>query len=34
MNLYDFHAKTIDGKELSLSVYDGKVLLIVNSATA
>ncbi len=31
--VYDFTAKTIDGDELSLSSYAGKVLLIVNVAS-
>jgi len=34
MNLYDFNVPTRDGKEISLSEYQGKVLLIVNTATA
>jgi len=33
MKLYDFDVKTIDGKEISLSEYKGKVLLIVNVAS-
>jgi len=33
MKLYDIEAKTIDGKETSLSEYKGKVLLIVNTAS-
>jgi glutathione peroxidase len=32
--LYDFSAKTIDGKEKSLGDYRGNVLLIVNVASA
>lgn len=32
-DIYDFSAKTIDGKEQSLSVYKGKTLLIVNTAS-
>ncbi|MBQ9188300.1 MAG: glutathione peroxidase, partial [Clostridia bacterium] len=32
MNVYDFTAKTRDGKEESLSGYRGKVMLIVNTA--
>ncbi|MBS0457742.1 MAG: glutathione peroxidase [Proteobacteria bacterium] len=32
-SVYDFSAQTIDGKELSLSVYRGKALLIVNVAS-
>jgi glutathione peroxidase len=30
---YDFTAKAIDGKEISLDAYRGKVLLIVNTAS-
>ena len=33
MNVYSFKAKTIDGKEVSLSDYQGKALLIVNVAS-
>ena len=33
MNIYDFTVKTIDEKEISLSEYKGKVLLIVNVAS-
>lgn len=33
MTVYDFSAKTMDGKEKSLSDYKGKVLLIVNTAS-
>jgi glutathione peroxidase len=33
MTVYDFHAKTIDGREIPLSSYKGKVLLIVNVAS-
>lgn len=32
--LYQFEAKTIDGKKTSLQPYQGKVLLIVNVASA
>jgi glutathione peroxidase len=32
-SIYSFTAKDIDGKEVSLSQYKGKVLLIVNTAT-
>jgi glutathione peroxidase len=32
-SVYDFTVKNIDGKDLSLSVYKGKVLLIVNVAS-
>ncbi|HOO28908.1 MAG TPA: redoxin domain-containing protein, partial [Lachnospiraceae bacterium] len=34
MNIYDFHVTARDGNEISLSQYKGKVLLIVNTATA
>ena len=33
MSIYDFNVKNIEGKELSLSKYKGKVLLIVNVAS-
>ncbi|MBR0424975.1 MAG: glutathione peroxidase [Clostridia bacterium] len=33
MGLYDFTVKDINGKDVSLSEYKGKVLLIVNTAT-
>jgi len=33
MSIYDFNVKDIDGKEISLSKYKGKVLLIVNVAS-
>ncbi|WP_238883507.1 glutathione peroxidase [Clostridium sp. YIM B02551] len=33
MSIYDFSAKSITGKETSLSEYKGKVLLIVNTAS-
>lgn len=33
MNVYDFNVKDVDQKEISLSKYQGKVLLIINSAT-
>jgi glutathione peroxidase len=33
MNIYDFNVKTIDGEEISMSKYKGKVLLIVNVAS-
>ncbi|MDB6125522.1 MAG: glutathione peroxidase [Pedosphaera sp.] len=33
MTIQDFQAKGIDGKEVSLSIYQGKVLLIVNVAS-
>lgn len=34
MSVYDFTVKTMDGSEKDLSDYAGKVLLIVNTATA
>ncbi|MBO0991845.1 glutathione peroxidase [Bacillus sp. SD088] len=33
MSVYDFSAKTIDGKDKPLADYKGKVLLIVNTAS-
>lgn len=33
MSIYDFSVKDIDGKEVSMSKYKGKVLLIVNVAS-
>lgn len=33
MKIYDYYAKKVDGKEVSLKDYEGKVLLIVNTAT-
>ena len=33
-NVYDFEAQTIDGQTVALSDYQGKVLLIVNTASA
>ena len=33
MNVYDFIVKKQDGSEVSLKEYEGKVLLIVNTAT-
>lgn len=33
MSLYDFQVKTIDGKDVSLSQYKGKALVIVNTAS-
>ena len=33
MSIYDFNVKDIDGKEISLSKYKDKVLLIVNVAS-
>ncbi|GKU26348.1 glutathione peroxidase [Clostridium folliculivorans] len=33
MSIYDFKVNNIDGKEIELSKYEGKVLIIVNTAT-
>ena len=33
MSIYDFNVRTIDGQEISMSKYKGKVLLIVNVAS-
>lgn len=33
MNVYDFKAENLRGEEVDLKKYEGKVLLIVNSAT-
>lgn len=33
MNFYDYFAKNIDGKEVSMSDYKGKVVLVVNTAS-
>lgn len=33
MSIYDFQVKKVDGSEVSLKEYEGKVLLIVNTAT-
>lgn len=33
MNVYDFTVKGLDGRDVSLNDYRGKVLLIVNTAT-
>ena len=32
-SIYDFKVKDIDGKEVSMSAYKGKLLLIVNVAS-
>ena len=32
-NVYDFHVKDMDGNDVSLEKYKGKILLIVNTAT-
>ena len=33
MNIYDFRVKAQDGSEVSLSEYEGKAILVVNTAT-
>ena len=33
MNVYDFTVKVQDGTDVALSDYQGKVLLVVNTAT-
>ena len=33
MSVYDYHATTLQGKDVSLADYKGKVLLIVNTAS-
>jgi glutathione peroxidase len=33
MSAFDFHVKSIDGKEVALSQYKGKAVLIVNTAS-
>ena len=33
MNIYDYNVKAKDGSEVSMKDYEGKVLLIVNTAT-
>lgn len=33
MNIYDFTVKDMDGNDVSLSAYKGKILLIVNTAS-
>ena len=33
MSIYDFKVKNNEGKEVSLSDYKNKVVLIINSAT-
>jgi glutathione peroxidase len=32
-SIYDFHATSLDGKDVALSDYKGKVMLIVNTAS-
>ncbi len=34
MNIYDYSIRKADGTEISMADYKGKVLLIVNTATA
>lgn len=34
MSIYDYKVKDVVGEEISLSAYEGKVLLIVNTATS
>jgi glutathione peroxidase len=33
MSIYDFHANSIHGEPVELSIYRGKVLLILNTAS-
>ena len=33
MKVYDFNVRERNGEEINLGIYEGKVLLIVNSAT-
>jgi glutathione peroxidase len=33
MSIYDFNVRTIDGEDITLRKYEGKVLLIVNTAS-
>jgi len=33
MSFHDFHSQTIQGKDISLSAYKGKVILVVNVAS-
>ncbi len=33
MSIYDFQAKSINGEPVELSIYRGKVLLILNTAS-
>lgn len=33
MTIYDFHINSIDGKHVELSIFRGKVLLVVNTAS-
>ncbi len=34
MSIYDYKLKNIDGEEVSMQEFKGKVLLIVNTATS
>ncbi len=33
MSFYDFSAKKIDGQEISMDAYKGKVVIVVNTAS-
>ena len=33
MNFYDFVAKDINGKDINMNQYEGKVVLVVNTAS-
>ncbi len=33
MSIYDYTVKDAEGKDIKLKKYEGKVLLIINSAT-
>lgn len=33
MNFYDFSAKTLNGEDISMEKYKGKVILVVNTAS-
>ncbi|MDR1804082.1 MAG: redoxin domain-containing protein, partial [Treponema sp.] len=33
MKIYDFTVKGLNGQDVSLNLYSGKVLLVVNTAT-
>ena len=32
-NFYDFEAKKVNGEEVSMSTYDGKIVLVENTAS-
>jgi len=32
-NFYEFTAKSLQGKEISMEIYNGKVILVVNTAS-